>query len=744
MRRIILIILLSVLSATAYARQAKSGIIGLTQPDGTTFAARMAGDEFMKIVTTAEGHAVIQGDDGWWCYAIYAEDGMKTSTGIRVGMPASSDILARSTHIPYQALAAASAVRKNIGNDRDPLLKRIAAAQGIDTKAGSDTGLKKHAIVILAQFADVKFTYTKEHFVNMLTKKGYSVNGATGCAKDYFDSQFEGRVDFEFTISDIVTLSRNRSYYGKNVQNIEGEDAAPAEMVVEACGLAAASGIYFDQFDDDNDDEVDNIFVFYAGGDEAEGAGSDCIWAHAWYVYDGAQINKQIDGKKINRYACSSELSREYISATKYKEHMAGIGTFCHEYSHTFGLPDLYDTDYSGSGGYSASMWTWTALMDGGNSNNNSNTPPYFNAIDREILGITEPVVIANDGIYTLPPIYKGRYFKINTDTEGEYFLIEYRDGTGWDTHIRGKGMLVYHIDKSNRGSGRSDRYGRSVKAVDRWGDYNEVNANPDYPGADLLEADGRKDVFMDMNAEYAAARENLGGIFFPYNRNNSLSQTTSPGLRFKSGAECPIVISDIAFNGENMKFKVTGFNSTTTPPNPVNLRTDVVTDAVYVTFESDVEYEGDAIVSYGKTGQETASMTVMPYTPGKWSVRIDDLESGNRTYTVTVRFEINGLAGDTASRSFMTSKTPPVEWPYIHMTKNGRNSDGGYAAGTSFPLHVVNSQKAAEVRWTFDGEAIKDGGSGYMILENSGSLKAEVFWKNGERDIIEKEISVK
>ena len=70
---------------------------------------------------------------------------------------------------------------------------------------------------------------------------------------------------------------------------------------------------------------------------------------------------------------------------------LCSIGTFCHEYSHTLGLTDYYDTDEGGSGGVAKGMWNVTALMDGGNFNDNGDTPPAYNALDREILGIGKP-----------------------------------------------------------------------------------------------------------------------------------------------------------------------------------------------------------------------------------------------------------------------------------------------------------------------------------------------------------------
>ena len=118
-----------------------------------------------------------------------------------------------------------------------------------------------------------------------MNEEGYSDNGATGSAMDYFNDQFGGQCTFTFEVSDIVTLSNGYAYYGANGK--DGSDIRAAEMVKEACKLADGT-VDFSQFDDDGNGEVDNVFVFFAGGDEAEYAGDNHIWSHAWYLIDGA------------------------------------------------------------------------------------------------------------------------------------------------------------------------------------------------------------------------------------------------------------------------------------------------------------------------------------------------------------------------------------------------------------------------------------------------------------------------
>ena len=227
---------------TAIAGPAGRSPICLRQPDGTAFLASIKGDEFVKIKTTASGEAVMQDSDGWWCYAIYSEDGTKVSSGWKVGHDAPGSILSESSRIPYSRLSEKAMEHRRASNDimGEPILRKMRKQGQAMTKAGSEA-VKKHALVILAEFKDIKFKYSKEDFIKLLTEEEYSVNGATGSAKEYFDDQFKGAMEFEFHVSDIVTLSRERKYYGEN--DSVGDDKNPAEMISPIATESTNTGI---------------------------------------------------------------------------------------------------------------------------------------------------------------------------------------------------------------------------------------------------------------------------------------------------------------------------------------------------------------------------------------------------------------------------------------------------------------------------------------------------------------------
>ena len=698
---------------SAFAGPAGKSPVYLKQPDGTVFQASIKGDEFVRIKTTASGQAVIQDSDGWWCYAIYSKDGTKTSSGWKVGQKTPGDVLSASLRIPFHRLSEMAMDRRRESYEAigEPVFRKMKGQ--VMTKADSEP-VTKHALVILAEFKDIRFKQTKEDFTRLLTEDGYSVNGATGSAKEYFDDQFNGMMEFEFHVSDIVTLSKDRKHYGEN--DTAGEDMNPAEMVEDACRLADPA-IDFSLFDDDGDGAVDNVFVFFAGHDEAEGGAEECIWSHAW-VLSSAGIKLTLDGTRINRYACSSELSLAYDASGNAHEFMTGIGTFCHEYSHTLGLPDFYDTDYEESGGVSAGLWGDTSLMDGGNYNNLGNTPPNYNALERLIAGIAEPVKLEKSGTYHLGPINtSNKSYMVQKDGSNEFHLFEYREAEGWDAYIGGSGMLAYRIDLAGSN-------------FTHWSLYNEVNVNPNRQRADLVEADGRNDKFSTTGAFHNSSR-NIAGIFFPHGS----SELVQDGLGF--------LITSVREEKLGLAFTYLGSDDTQTPPSVTYIVKDVYADAAIISFESTYEFEGPASVTWGRSGQEMTSLSVDPYSPGKYSFTLEGLEPSGKTYEIEIRFISGGMEGEAQKFSIMTRKMPDVDWPYIYLGGMKKNSDGSFISGSKFPLRVYGAQGAEEISWEFNGVPVTHDGDGYYRIYESGALKATIHWEDGSIDKVMKQIII-
>ena len=125
------------------ARPAIHGDFTVYQPDGTCFTARLAGDEFMKILTTSDGCTIGMGEDRWYYYGWYESDGTVTLSDSKVGQPVPSDIKAKSMAIPYESLAAAAASKRasvmDTGRTRKNILAETRAARGaFYTKSGEN------------------------------------------------------------------------------------------------------------------------------------------------------------------------------------------------------------------------------------------------------------------------------------------------------------------------------------------------------------------------------------------------------------------------------------------------------------------------------------------------------------------------------------------------------------------------------------------------------------------------------
>lgn len=741
-----------VLGLRAYAGPAWHGTLTLTQPDGSVLQARVVGDEFAHLMVDLQGNALIQNSEGWWCYAAFSGDGSMHSTGtvagdkLRPASAAGGDIgealrkwsaqnkrtLVRNPLVATKGFQVAGAWKKaGSSSGTGAGWTRNCAGEGAvsgseaeaksDTEAGSGgTGsnapevIRKRCLVLLAEFKDLKMSFARERFENLM-------NTGEASVRKYLDDQFLGRYDFVFDVAPIVTLSQTHQYYGKNSN---GKDSRAAEAVAEACRLAAANGTDFSIYDTDNDGKVDDILLFYAGKDESEGGGDDCIWSHAWKL-SAANIKLTLNGKVIDSYAATSELSLRSSGKYQFKT----IGTICHEYSHSLGLADLYDTDYGGSGGEADGLWKSTALMDKGNFNNDGRTPPYYNAIDRDMLGIGQCEEL-KEGNYVLEPInLNGRFLRMDTANEGEYYLIECRTNTGWDIYTRCKGLAIYHIDKSANLTGYSPVYERDASAAERWTS-NEVNCRPQHQCADMIES-------LDK-------ANDISQIMWPYGKNNSFTPQSSPSFTLWDGSSSPLSITDILQIGDNVSFNVVKSESAN-PEKAIDIRRDIYQDTAIIQWKTDVPGStSPAFILFGEKGKsETGEMTVNAFEPGKYAIRLEGLKPAT-TYTMKIHYEASGVKGEVVNVQFSTKKIYREGYPFIFLNTVKRNEDGSFPAGSMLPLVLLNANRFKAVEWYMDDRSIIADKNGYFKLTRSCKIKAVILYIDGSKEIIEKSMRVK
>ena len=573
-------------------------------------------------------------------------------------------------------------------------------ASRVKTKSSEAT--KRYGLIILAAFKNESFSVDKSYFETL-------INGSSPeSALSYFNEQWDGHYDFHFDISDIVQLPNDYSYYGK--EGTDG-DQAPEQMVMDACKLVDSS-IDFSKYDNDGDGEVDNVFIFYAG-DQGNGE-DDRVWPHQWYVKDGAGETLQLDNVLINNYACTSELENGM---------KAGIGTFCHEYTHTFGIPDLYDSDDT-KNGYAEAEWACIDLMDAGNLNDDSNTPPYYSALERWFFEM-QPALELTEGEHTLRPVHeKGDYYLLPTDQTDEVYLIECRSNEKWDKYIGGSGMLIYHVDMTSA-------------SVRKYWNKNELNAYAEHQCMDLIECNPAAAAAWRRSAAndfWGVIDRYVPTVFWPDGGNTAFASSTDPSWKFWSGASCPVAISDIRKNRDgSVSFKVVG--SAGAILSPVSIVSSLVLqDACIIRWKTDNgSYEGDCVLKYKESdSSEWKEVKVSSFTKSNYAFVLDGLKP-RTAYDVNIYTEIEGIPGQVNKLASFTTKSAARsgEPPYIYLKNAERTPAGSFKAGAEIALRLYNSP-GGEVEWFFDGEKIQPSASGYYTLTSSGTLRA-VLHADGE-----------
>ena len=476
------------------AKVAKPGMIEAAQPDGTTVTLQLYGNFHSRMAFSEDGYPLIADDENFYNYAVCGSDGNPVSSGVRANSIKNRSGVERSFLKSIDKEAVVNAFNKKY--EPKPSTRTI----GLVNTAFPVMGEQK-SIAILVEFQNKEFTLENpyDYFNRLLNEEGFDDYGATGSAKDYFVSNSYGKFKPDFDLYGPVTLEHAMSYYGSR------DDRYAYQMVIEAC-RQLDDEIDFTQYDRDGDGVIDNIYIFYAGYGEADGGGPETIWPHSWDIDEAARGEKfYFDGVRVNHYACSNELQYSDDSPD-------GIGSFCHEFSHVMGLPDLYST----VGSMAPTPGDWS-ILDIGSYNNNSRTPPNYSSFEKYSLDWIEPVLLNKPGQYTLEHFQESMTaYLVATEKENEFFLLENRQKKGFDTYLPGHGMLVWHIDF----------------VQDRW-DTNMVNTDAKHLFVDLVEADNES-----KPSSYAADP-------FP-GKNNITEFTCQTTPAFVSWSETPVAVEII------------------------------------------------------------------------------------------------------------------------------------------------------------------------------------------------------
>ena len=471
-QRIFILNALLCLVLSVWAVPAKRGVwCSLSLVDGTEVKAQLVGDEFLHYYVSEDGTKYVQDE----------------STG-----------LYRKMTDEVTAQRRAAVCRAQAQGRQKRMLRK---AQANNAFQGTKKGL-----IILVQFTDSKFKsgHDLALYRRIANDENYSGNNFRGSIKDYFKAQSHGQFELDFDVAGICQLQHPYAYYGKN--NSQKEDVKPGEMVAEACLWAHEHGINFSKYDWNGDGEVDQVFVLYAGHGEASYKDANTIWPHMYYL-SASDYGKplSLDGVTVDTYACSSELNGD--------GNLDGIGTFCHEFSHCMGFPDLYDTSYAGWFG----MGDFD-LMCSGSYNGDSKCPAGYSAYEKAECGWLTLKDMTNieqeTSIVGVQPMSADgdAYIIKNKGHEDEYYILENRQKTGWDSYLPASGLMITHVDYD----------------ADIW-DWNMPNTSGKYEDANGNTKTNDHQRLTIFRAGNSSSDYGDSSDLYPDRSNNTLTKTSSP-----------------------------------------------------------------------------------------------------------------------------------------------------------------------------------------------------------------------
>ena len=507
MKKLVLTFCMLIAAIGTWAAKAYPGPITVTQSDGTKLTVLMYGDEDGHWFTTTDNVLLSHVGTDFFIARIET-DGSLQATQQLAHEPAMRNQTERQLALDQQPLRQTflSQTMKAMESKKQ---RRI----GVGTASPSyfpHTGTPK-AMVILVQFADLSFSVAdaKKSFNDYLNAEGalpdYGLreNRNHGSVCQYFTDMSQGLFSPRFDLYGPVTASKTWTYYGANSGSSD-QSARIEELVREACN-AINDTVDFSQYDADGDKRVDLVYVIYAGYSESMGASSDCIWPKSGTLSGGTY-----DGVSVSRYGVNNELNytpdREFSEGPSKR--MNGIGLFCHEFSHTMGLPDLYPTSTDARAVDNQTMEYWD-VMDGGEYTDNGYTPTPYTPWELEVMGWTELTELTDTMQVSLK---RGEACKIMPEdtSSPEYVILHNLLSSGWGEGLAklGHGMLVYRIDYTNSSG--------TPRSAVNLGDYPNNTAGK--PGVTIIPADG-----LLMNYYRMYTNESEKSDEKPYSRNDYL-----------------------------------------------------------------------------------------------------------------------------------------------------------------------------------------------------------------------------
>lgn len=514
LKQLSLIVYLMLCSLTTWAAKAESIPVQVRQTDGSVITVILRGDEHINWYTTLDGVLLVQGTDNNYYIGKVEKSGNLIATQqlaheALTRSQAERNLIAKQDKEKFFAYVNKIAEESENAYNNSPLTRGPIVDSGYGgVPYFPHTGSPK-ALVILAEFQDTTFTIqdTKKVFTNYLMNEGhfsdtrYGQNQNYKGVRGYFKDCSYGQFTPFFDVVGPIKLPRKHAIYGA------GNDRMDL-LLADACATVDDL-VDFAKYDANNDGIVDLVYIIYAG--HSANYRNNKV-SNIWPKSGTVTISDTFDGKSIRRYGVSNELNGS-DKTSKNNKKINGIGLFCHEFSHTLGLPDIYAYRTPAEDQDDQGMEYWD-IMDGGTGVRGGRVPASYLAWEREVMGWMNIDELKKDSsIENLKSIDNGgkAYKIVNPNNSNEYIVLQSMQkgawNQGWGDGTYGKGLLAYRVSYP----------------------YNKVNVF-DYPNNEKgkprvipIPADGK--ILAGKNAtSYLEYVNQHNGDLYPYNRIDYIS----------------------------------------------------------------------------------------------------------------------------------------------------------------------------------------------------------------------------
>ena len=349
-------------------------------------------------------------------------------------------------HAQDPSIAGGWARRAAEARDRREALQRAGRLAGISVAEAARQGAALAGTLDVLVLAVTYPDFTPPFPVQDLATALFASDGwGAVTVTEYFAEMSQGVLHLTGEVTPWITLDSASSYYlPANDYRWPNRGTHFGEWL-SSVFRKADSLVDFGRFDNDGPDSVPNsgdddgvvdlLWIMY---------GTDCrgewrngyLWPGGGSLYYASNDPAARGGTIRVGPGVFMNAQRNAVCAPVYS------GVLAHETGHAFGLPDLYDYDFSSNG-----VGNWDLMGYG--LYNSETMPAYLGAYSRERLGwIAVKDLWAGDTTVRVEPTERAHVaFRFAPAGSREYFLVENRQRFGTDAFLPGEGLLVWHVD---------------------------------------------------------------------------------------------------------------------------------------------------------------------------------------------------------------------------------------------------------------------------------------------------------